>query len=359
MHIAMPVVRNDTGADVYFERLAAALRLRGHQVDLQFLPRFAEHAPWALRHLYRPPAGADLIHTKAEFGSGFVGLGLPVVMTLAHSVFDPAMADSKSPATKLYHRYVKRPRIARSLRGADVVVTVSEHSHRQIRADYGVDTTWIHNGIDETVFRKIDVGSKRENDGKIRLFHVGNLVRRKGAELLPPLMEELGDGFELVYTGGIRQSSKIRPTRHMRSLGFLSLDELVRAYDECDVFVFPSRMEGFGYPVAEAMACEKPVVCFATSSLPELVDERGGFAVPSGDLRAFADAIRALAADPERRRAMGAYNRRKVLERFTLRRSAEQYEALYRSVAREYVGAAARSSDRNRAPSSPQPAPAE
>jgi glycosyltransferase involved in cell wall biosynthesis len=117
----------------------------------------------------------------------------------------------------------------------------------------------------------------------------------------------------------------------MIPLGRLSDDELVAAYAECDALLFPSRMEGFGYPVAEAMACGKPVVTTNASSMPELVEHgEGGLLCPVDDVQAFATAIRELAGlEAREREAMGVHNRRRVIERFTHARFAAEHAALY------------------------------
>jgi glycosyltransferase involved in cell wall biosynthesis len=55
-------------------------------------------------------------------------------------------------------------------------------------------------------------------------------------------------------------------------LGFVTDTELLQLYNACDLFVFPSFYEGFGFPALEAMACGRAVVCSHTSALPEVVD---------------------------------------------------------------------------------------
>ncbi len=57
----------------------------------------------------------------------------------------------------------------------------------------------------------------------------------------------------------------------LRFAGFVSDEELVRLYNTCSVFVFPSLHEGFGLPPLEAMACGTPVLASNTTSLPEVV----------------------------------------------------------------------------------------
>jgi glycosyltransferase involved in cell wall biosynthesis len=167
----------------------------------------------------------------------------------------------------------------------------------------------------------------------VRLLFVGNCTRRKGFDLLPLILNQLGSGFALEYTSGLRATAGSPPHPAMRPLGRLSAGELRAAYQRCDVLLFPSRLEGFGRPVAEAMACGKPVVCTNYASLPELVDdELGGYLCPRDDVEGFTDRIRRLAADPDLRARMGLYNRAKIERQFSLTRWALDYLALYREL---------------------------
>ncbi len=118
------------------------------------------------------------------------------------------------------------------------------------------------------------------------------------------------------------------------ALGRVAREKLPAIYNMCDIFLFPSRLEGFGYAVAEAMACGKPVVCTNGSSLPELVvDQKGGYLCKRDDITDFADSIRTLAADSHLRETMGEFNRKRILERFTRDKMAEHYLRLYQAIA--------------------------
>lgn len=67
--------------------------------------------------------------------------------------------------------------------------------------------------------------------------------------------------------------------------------ELPRIYSRCRVWLFPSRFEGFGLPILEAMACGTPVIATPAGAAPELVRDGGGILVPHDDPQAMADAI--------------------------------------------------------------------
>ncbi len=72
--------------------------------------------------------------------------------------------------------------------------------------------------------------------------------------------------------------------------GHVSDQTLLEAYRRASVLVLPSLYEGFGLPVAEAMACGTPVICSKASSLPEVAGD-AAVTVPPGDLRALSDAL--------------------------------------------------------------------
>jgi glycosyltransferase involved in cell wall biosynthesis len=86
-------------------------------------------------------------------------------------------------------------------------------------------------------------------------------------------------------------------------LGSVAEDHLVTLYRNAVALVYPSRYEGFGLPVLEAMACGLPVVAADAGSVPEVLGD-AGILVPPGDVRSFEEAITALRDQPERRTIM-------------------------------------------------------
>jgi len=108
--------------------------------------------------------------------------------------------------------------------------------------------------------------------------------------------------------------------------GFLPRDELVRLMQEAAALVFPTRHEGFGLPVAEAMACGTPVV----ASPDPAVREVGGDAIAYAEDGELAEVLRAVLAEPEPWRRAGLERARSL----SWQRAAEVTADVYRSALR-------------------------
>ena len=108
----------------------------------------------------------------------------------------------------------------------------------------------------------------------------------------------------LVMAGPRRKGSAqdpLQPWEH--AAGFVSDDDLWTLYRQAELFVFPSRYEGFGLPVIEAMRAGAPVVCTDAASLPEVGGDAAAY-VAADDADALARTIIEIVRDPERQRAM-------------------------------------------------------
>lgn len=118
--------------------------------------------------------------------------------------------------------------------------------------------------------------------------------------------------------------------------GALSQPDLVAHLHGCAVFAFPSvaRSEAFGISVLEAHACGKPVVATRIGTGVEFanLDGQTGLNVPPRDPGALARAINTLLDDPDRRRRMGEFARRRVETEFTAERTAQREFALYQEL---------------------------
>lgn len=300
-----PTVRTGTGTDVFTERLARELLKRDIRAEITWLPLRAEYAPWTVS-VPRAPEWATVAHVNTWLHSRFVPGHMPVVATIHHSVHHPDAAAYKGLTRAAYHRFWIAPNERRILRRADRVIAVSRfvaETARQTLLDVPMNV--IHNGVDTEKFHP---GIRQRRPGEpFRLLYVGGWKVLKGVELLAPIMRELGDGFELRYTGGeAAERDRSGMPANMHDIGRLrNEDEVVAAMQDADALLFPSRSEGFGLVAAEAMCCGLPVIATRGSSLVEVVEDRVTGMLCSPDaVEQFVVLIRQLATDETLRVAM-------------------------------------------------------
>jgi glycosyltransferase involved in cell wall biosynthesis len=151
---------------------------------------------------------------------------------------------------------------------------------------------------------------------------------------------QLGTGIPLVIAGHwlpphrrqlLEQAESLGVSSLVRFLGFVPDDDLPALYAEALGLVFPSRREGFGLPVLEAMAVGTPVIHSDDRALRELV-KSAGLEFPRGDAGSLAARMASLAGhDEERRRLSRLAAQRAAL--FTWDRTVDQTLAVYRRLA--------------------------
>jgi len=361
MRVLYPSIRG-SGVEVYTERLVAGLAPLGWKGQLlRFSPAW-EYFPWGLRFAWSKEVPltreCDLVHVNADYGCYFAVAGKPLVATLHHSSIDAPYLSSLSFPIRWHHRLVLKPSVGKTLRQASALVAVSQNTCDTVCEAFQQELPIrvIPNGIDTMrfrptrgeqssaegggttdeapVFRALSTESNK-NDEPIVLFFSGNPSHRKGADLFVPVMKQLGSEYELRATSGLRgASASLFDAPNIRCLGHLSEDELIRQINQTDISFQPSRREGFGLSILEAMACGKPVVSTNVSAIPEVLEhEKGGYLCEPGSVDQLVNAIRKLADSKSLRSEMGRFNRRVVEEKFTLERMAQAYDALYQTVA--------------------------
>lgn len=253
---------------------------------------------------------------------------------------------------------------------ADGVVAVSSAMKADVESLYDVDRSRvrvIHNGIDIEQYRPRPDESVLEANGidpsTPYVLFVGRVTRQKGILHLVEAIRDLEPGVQVVLCAGAPDTEAIGEEMEARVEAvraetdrrivwiteMLPRASIIALYTHAEVFVCPSVYEPFGIINLEAMACETPVVASAVGGIPEIVvsgetgllvevdiDEGDTVAPvdPDGFSTGLAEAINTLMGDPERRQAMGAAARERVVTHFRWQAIAEQTLDFYRRILR-------------------------
>lgn len=222
-------------------------------------------------------------------------------------------------------------------------VFVSEYvRHRFARDDDPVSV--VYPGSDLDFFRPPPDGDRPENT-------IGLVYRLEPDKLneasFDPLIEVLhrrSDARALVVGGGQllplyeRKAAEAGVEDRVTFTGYVAYDDLPSWYAQMNVFVAPVHNESFGHVSVLAMGMELPVAGYDVGALGELLGEPTMLA-PPGDSGALADIVSGLLDDPARSRELGAANRRRAEERYSVEAMVDAYRGLYADCRRDSVRA--------------------
>lgn len=233
------------------------------------------------------------------------------------------------------------------------VITVSEFSKRQLGAALRVRTDHVEvvaNGVDERfVPGPKDPALVRRHglEGRMVVLCFGGLKQRKNLPFLltvwPTVIRKRSDATLVVagsgpLEGGLRRmADRLGVAASVVFTGRVPEKQKVAYYNLADVMVSPSSLEGFGFTVAEAMSCGRPVVVSDGGALPELVvDGESGFVCAGGDAGAFVRGVLLLLDDVELRRRFGRFNRERIDAFYRWGRNSRKVAEIYEDTLLEW-----------------------
>lgn len=360
-----------TGIGIYTEELLAELAARD-EFELLGLAHAPLHDPTRLRALgirlerERAPLGVlwQQWFLPRRLAAGDVDLFWSPLHTLPRRLPVPAvvtvhdLAVLHFPETLTWKiRWSLLPFLEPSLERAARVVTVSQAVAAEIAAAWpraAAKTEVIWNGVGPEFLpgEPAAIAATRQRLGFPGgyLLYLGTLEPRKNVDLLldawlalraewpeaPPLVLAGPDGW---HSAALRQRVAGLANDGVRRLGHLERGELVTVVQAASAFVYPSLYEGFGLPVAEAMACGVPVIGSNRASLPEVIGD-AGVTVDADDPLALAGALHRLLTEPGLAARLAERGRERA-RLFSWRSAAARLSELFRAVLAERRGASA------------------
>jgi len=382
---SFPPFAGSTGSGVYAEHLVSELAKLGHQLVV-FTPRAAREndeplkngtiqiAPVHVASALRFPAVQfwlklpnairraekdgpfDILHFNGLCYS-FVPRRLskaPYVLTVLHPVRDAvehvnpryiSRIKGLSAETSLITPHIEK----RAIESTDAIIAISDYTRRRMIETYAIQpsniyTTHLATNIPELAFNEDQLAELRSElavpQVPLVLF-IGRVDdRRKGLDQLLHAFKRVLTSQEasllVVGSGSQNEARRLVAALNIANNVFFAgkVEESVlrKCYALCTVYVCPSRLEGFGLPLLEAMAAAKPIVATNVGSIPELMTERNGSLVDPGDTSALANAICQYLENQELSESIGAYNAMYVRRRFDWKTTALGTEKVYRRV---------------------------
>ena len=288
----------------------------------------------------------DVVHDNQTLAYGLLKLknfGLPVVGTIHHPITMDKRIDIQHAETlslkilkwRWYSFLNMQMHVARQL---DPIIVVSENTRKDLVRDFKVDikkTRKVLHGIDHLTFRPIDGIKRKPNQlittasadvplkGLIYLIRAYDLLLRDFPELELIVIGKLRDGptSKELNKRGIKNKVKF--------VSDLTSNQIVKLYAESTIAVSPSVYEGFGFPAGEAMSCGIPLVSTNGGSLPEVVGD-AGIIVNHSDPASLYQGIKQLLDNDEKRLVYGKMGRKRVLDKFTWKRAAQELVNVYK-----------------------------
>lgn len=242
----------------------------------------------------------------------------------------------------------------RGLKRVDFFATTSNYTAQAINDVWGIPANrikTIYNGIDFDTFCVVDDARTDlyarygldANPAEYDILYVGSELPRKNLKTLLGAVKQLidrGISVRLLKVGGtggqkwheqtVTEVNRLGISEHVVFVGRVPEEDLPLFYNAADVFATTTLLEGFGLPVAEAMACGCPVVCTRSGSLLEVAGDATVF-VDANNISEIADGLLQVLQDDRRKDEMRTRGLAHV-QQFTWERTASALLEIYQSL---------------------------
>jgi len=308
--------------------------------------QYNKYLPFAYSHMlisaYLVKGGLDLFHSPIS--------SLPLTYPKKSIITVHDLAIYKNPAWFPSQIFSTKLLVPQSLRKADKIIAVSESTKKDLKQIFNIPAKKIKVIYEGATVEKIPVKNKGiDNLKRFKLWpkfilFVGTLTPRKNIVNLIRAYKQLLNmepGFaeyQLVLAGAKGyQNDKVfdeikeqKLKKQIHYLGYITHNQKMELMKKATCFVFPSSYEGFGLPVAEAMALGTPVITSKASSLPEVAGKAALLVDPEYE-QEIAKALKKALSDKKLRARMIEKGKKQV-KLFSWEKCAKETVKVYESL---------------------------
>lgn len=246
----------------------------------------------------------------------------------------------------LIDRKIYTYKFRKACENADKIIAISECTKRDIIRYFGISEDKIevvYQGCDTSFTHAVTEEKKREVRSKYQLpehyiLNVGSIEERKNilaaVQALPMLPTDIHlviVGRRTEYTEKVEQYiKKNKLTERVHIISNVPFDDLPAFYQSAEIFVYPSRFEGFGIPIIEALYSGIPVVAATGSCLEEAGGPESIYVNPD-DITGMADAFKQIYSNSDKRKNM-VEKGREFAKQFSEKQQSEEIINIYKKL---------------------------
>lgn len=243
------------------------------------------------------------------------------------------------------------PWVKELLEESSIIIAVT-NKEREKLIESGVNDSKIRViplGINSKIYARKNTSSFREKNGldeDLFIILIPRKAEEKGTFDTLRAIVNLSEKYKklgLILLDKTRKHDEFRLARYIQillskgvkvlDLGFVKGQNLVDAYQACDVVVEPTRVDSFGIVFLEAWACGKPVIAADFGPISEIVlDNVNGLLVEFGNQKEIEKAIISLIDNVKLKRKLGEYGRLEVMKKYSIENMVTKTEEVYNSL---------------------------
>lgn len=181
-----------------------------------------------------------------------------------------------------------------------------------------IDYNWINNG-GKIINKKVE-----------KIAYIGHIRTEKGIEDIINV-SKCFPKIEFILAGKMMLDNNIINYNNVKFIGEIDSDLVKELLDSCDIFLFPSKSEGFSISLLEAMARGLPIITTPVGASADMIEDNGGIIVNIGNVDDIASAINKLKNRDEREK-MSKWNIEKVERKYSTNRVLEIINEVYEEI---------------------------